>query len=211
MLRVIVIGVLLWLTLVLVAALAITALTAARLRTRNRVVPDVPTGAPLWWLWSPLPSARLHRRLHAAATPLHVPTPSTRRKAATAATPPTADLRRSLSHEAVRLDAHLVGLRRTSAGARRVALAHLSAQVRELEHLALRIRHLDAHAVPGEPVGLAPLAERVAHLEAAHAELDALERTAGLGPAPVPAALPADTGGHLPNHAASPAHERAAR
>lgn len=224
MLRTVLLALVLWLVLITTVVLATMAVAASRLRARNRVVPDAATGAPLWWLASPLPSARLHRRLRDAATPLHVPAPSARprrRRATAIPAPPTVELRRTLTAEAVRLDAHLVALRRMSPSTRRVALSTLSAQVRELEGLGQRIVRLDAQAAtngtagPWAPpgAGLAEVAERVGHLEAAHAELAAIEAHEGLGPAPdlEPRALPADTGGHLPGPPSGPAAEPARR
>ena len=54
-------------SLVMLAAVAATVWYAVhRLRRRNRVSPRRRTAAPLNWLWSFRPAARLHRRLRTA-------------------------------------------------------------------------------------------------------------------------------------------------
>jgi hypothetical protein len=202
MVRLVAIALLVWVVAVMTMVLVLSAVTAARVRARNRVVPDTPTLAPLHWLWSPTAAARLHRQLRDVATPLHVPAPPTGRRARAAAAPPapTVELRRSLCLEATRLDAHLASSRRAARPVRRATMQGVATEVTELQHLAQRIRHLETQAAslgghtPGQPTGLAPIAAHLELLEAAHGELDAIERATGLGPI---GALPTDTSGHL--------------
>jgi hypothetical protein len=155
---------------------------------RNRVSVHHPTTAPLTWLGWPTKPARMHRRLRNAVAPIDPPAPKRRRRSRPLRGSADA-LRRELVLQAVELDRHVVLASRQPRYLRAQMLEALDAQIREVEHLSLRIGALVQ--APGAPASgwdsgptpqqaLADIAERVAHLEHAHAELAHIERASGL-------------------------------
>lgn len=170
---------------------------SSRLKRRNRVVPTETSPAPVTWLVLPNHPARLHRRLQVAVrvVRVHAGLPDRPgRKARQAAT--TSGAVRSdtvdalvahLEADARLLDAELTRAARHPRSLRKAELAELDARVAHVEQVAGRIAQLavdDARASlpPGDPrrEGTDPLAEQLALLEAARAELARAERRGGL-------------------------------
>jgi hypothetical protein len=152
--------------------------TRWRLRKQLRVRPSTRSSAPTAWLVSTSEPARLHRRLRKAAT--------TARLAGAGGGASIADLANEIEDHAVALEAHLVLLSRMWRRERQ-ARKQLVTQVAQLEQLSAR---LAASAVDvgrpralgaGSPDALAELTERIDALDAARAELTALERSWNLG------------------------------
>lgn len=185
----IVLIVLVVLSLLSLAAVGSVAFVVWLLHRHNRVSPRTPTGAPLVWLCSPSTPARAHRRLRtAAATARAVPAtpdaPSHSRSALAA----------ELEAEAITLDRWVVWTSRAPHRWRRDHYRAIQAQIRQLEGLVMRLSSLEGDAPPATAESaqrhLDEVAERVAQLEQAHAEIRALERLT-LGTAPLPPAAPA--------------------
>lgn len=158
-----------------------------RFARRNRVSPAVKSPAPVTWLWSPRPTARLHRRLQAAVADIHL-APSRR---SPHRGPASADeLRRELEYQAVELDHHLVIVSRHPRGQRASLVRSLEQQVSEIEQLSVRLSRLSSRPegtpasgwdVTREPPDvLAEIARQLDVLDAAQDELTAIERAAGL-------------------------------
>lgn len=191
--------VLLVLGLLVVAALGSAAFLHWAIQRHNRVSPGTPTGAPLRWLCSPSTPARAHRRLRtAAATARSVPAdphgPSGSRAALAA----------ELEARAVDLDRWVVWTSRAPARWRREHYRAIDAQLRQLEGLVMRLASLDERSPSATATTaqhtLDHVAERVAELEQAHAEIRAIEELA-LGTRPIPE----------PQRAPTPTEGRAAR
>lgn len=127
------------------------------------------TGAPRRWLWSPSAPAKYHRRLRAAVRMLG-------RRVDVAP-----DARR-VRDEAVALDVQISAVSRLPVRARMAALHALAPAVREVEVVACRLAGLRPDLAPptlagtGEG-GLADVRERLDALDAARAEVAAVERT----------------------------------
>jgi hypothetical protein len=150
-----------------------------RLRRRLRLGPGARSVAPIRWLVSPGWAARLHRRLRRAVSGA---------MAAGSKATTTAELARELQQHAIALEAHLVvayQLGRPGAAQR----ATLTAQVVEAERLAVRLSHLAVESTQPAALAsagdstiepLAALGARLDALEAARAELGAVELRAGL-------------------------------
>jgi len=167
------------------------------LRRHNRVSPSVPTTAPLVWLCSPSRPARTHRRLRtSAASARRVPrqpdAPDHSRSA----------LSTDLERQAVDLDEWVLWTSRAPSRWRRDHYRAIDEQVRLLEGLTMRLS--DLGRVSDHPPAtaqacatdhrrnLGEAAERLAQLEQAHAEVEALERlTLGTAPLAPPATTPA--------------------
>lgn len=160
----------------------------ARLKQRNRVDPDIETIAPLSWLSNPTAPARLHRRLHDAIAPIHVPAKPSRRDGADG---PFVDLQRALAARAVEVDRHVVLAARLSGKQRRGALRSLRTNVTEIERLSgrmVQLRQPTRAQLPGAggdapdpaPDVLAELSNNLDLLENAHSELAEIERASGL-------------------------------
>ncbi len=163
----------------MVGAVAVTAASFLfvrwRLRRRNRVSPEHPTLAPLYWLVWPGRFAVLHRRLQAVVGVARALAPSS---------DAVTDMTATVESQAVALDRRLVlasRLRRQHT----IVLPALQAQVDELEAVTVRLgeladRQLEPARLPTDKEPLAQLGERLDALEAARAELGFLERDAGL-------------------------------
>lgn len=177
-------------TVVLLVLCGIALLVLARVRRRLRVSPHTATDAPLRWLVTPLPSARLHRRLQGAVRAVRSATRQggslgRSRRPPTASTRLAADLER----EAVAIDRRLVAVAKLGIGERRRALEDTAAEVARLEGLARRIADLarDEQQRPALVAGdsvLDDLAGRVERLEHARAELTLIEAEARLAVPP---------------------------
>lgn len=156
------------------ALLSVLALVVAvrHLRRRNRVSPAVPGTAPTWWLCTPSRPALLHRRLRRAVYAVR----QVRGGAA-------AELAADLEAHAVAVDRHLVLAARAPMSARPRLLRDVAGQVRDIEALTERVLAAAASPLQPGPERLALLAERLDSLEAAQAEIAALEEAAGLPPA----------------------------
>jgi hypothetical protein len=157
-----------------------------RLHKRNRVSPAVKSPAPLTWLWSPTQTARLHRRLQAAVTEIHL---SPTRRSHSGAECSVDELRRELEYQAVEIDHHLVVASRHPRRNRRHLLSTLDPQVAEVEQLSVRLSRLTRPAgsvssgwdmAQQPPEVLARISHQLDLLDAASEELTAIERAAGL-------------------------------
>jgi hypothetical protein len=149
------------------------------LHRRNRVSPQIPTIAPLTWLFLPERPARLHRRLRRAvsmartASALH-----TRTTGPGAMTIP--ELVADLERRACVIDNQLVIAARATGPARWAILNEMERQVYEVDTLAGRVAGMatawasnTATATMG-PAGLAALGERLDALESAMYQVGAL-------------------------------------
>ena len=182
------------------------------LSRHNRVSAEHPTAAPLAWVLSPSSAARLHRRLRTAVGWVDQSSPAPGRPEA------TDDLQRRLVEEAVAVDAHLVRAARAPRSHRRGLLRQTRDQVTEVERLAVRVHRLQRPpTVPstGRPApspdvaaNLADLRQHLDLLDAAHAELEDLERHAGLGDAPEMPTPRQAARAHAPATPAAPAPGR---
>jgi hypothetical protein len=148
-----------------------------RMRRFLRVRPSTRTQAPTGWALSTIEPARLHRRLRRVAA-------SARLSGANGDTT-TAALAVQVEDEAVRLETCLVALSRvwrTDRDARRL----MTAQITELEHLAVRLATNAASIsgpaalTTGAPDSLSELRERLDALDDARRELSTVERQAGV-------------------------------
>ena len=159
------------------AAVAALAYARYRLKKQLRLRPGTPSRAPTSWLVSTGEAARLHRRLrHATASA---------RATRAIGDSTTAPLIAEIEEHAVVLEAHLVVASKMK-GRGRTTRKAVAAQVTELEAVVARLattslRTPTAMALPGAPANrLAEVSERLDALEAARAELDAIEVEAGL-------------------------------
>lgn len=147
-----------------------------RLRRRNRVCATHPSSAPLHWLVSPAPGARLHRRLRNAVAVAHL-------AGAHARVP---ELVAEVEEHALALDHHVVITAQLARRERQRRWRQLDRQIADLEALTARLVTASveaAHrpALPSAGVDpLARIAERLDALEAARDELVGVERSAGL-------------------------------
>ena len=169
--------ILLWIAVVLiVGALVVGGAIGALVVTlahRNRVNPRVASRAPLRWLWSGSLAARLHRRLIAALTAARLAA-GLRRRARRAP-----DLVEALAVEAVALDERVVAAAYAPRRVRRQLLSTLESHVVTLEGVAGRLAGTlaaDGRPQAGPPPALEEVAERLDALDAAVAELEAVER-----------------------------------
>jgi len=174
----------LFVTLVVLGLLScacfVGALTYGRwqLRKQLRIRPSTRSAAPTSWLVSTSEPARLHRRLRKAA--------AVARLAGARGGASIASLAVEIEDHAIALEEHLVMMSRMWRRERH-ARQQLVAQVAQLEQLAGRMastavdnsrpRALGA----GSPDALAELAERIDALDAARAELTAIEQSWNLG------------------------------
>ncbi len=170
MLRVLLVLVVTMALLVGICACTVAALVHA-LTVRNRVCPNRPSPAPLNWLVSPAPAARLHRRLRAALAGAH-----------TALVNPRAEGLRlgevvgELRERALELDVQLVLADGSRAPGRRRMLRELQSEVVEVEELVQRVILLSRRPDdPAVPSGLGAVRQRLELLESALGELDGVE------------------------------------
>ena len=169
------------------------------LNRRNRLAPDIETGAPMHWLWAPTQPARLHRRLQRAVAPVHEPAPKERRRNRAAHAPPMdvvigpastiEDVCRAITGQATAVDREVVQVARLPRRARRSKLRLLQGEVTQIERLTVRVHEQRAAQARPATIGDAPRTRGEAlghldqHLDAiadAHAELHAIERANGL-------------------------------
>jgi hypothetical protein len=146
------------------------------LRRRNRVSPKVRSRAPLAWMASPGRAAAAHRRLRRAVQGVHA--------AATLPNVASGELSACIAdveRQAAAIDDHLVLAARCSPVVRRSLVRGLEGQVREIERVSARITTLvlGGHHPSGEwgADALRRISERLDALDAANAELAALEAT----------------------------------
>ena len=153
---------------------------AAWLRRRNRVSPNARSRAPLTWLVSPSRAALAHRRLRRAVVAVRAATaPRDRRTNRDGGE--LAACVAELQRHAAAVDDHLVLAARCSPAVRRNLVRGLGREVGDVERLAARV----TTAALGQSLGSAArrddavrhIAERLDALEAAHADLAALEAT----------------------------------
>jgi hypothetical protein len=174
---------LVWLATLIVTALVIR----SRLRRRNRVARQVPSSAPVHWLWSPSAPARLHRRLQTAVWTIDP-------ASGTASVPEAAGtdgIRDDLVAHATAIDQYLVAVRRAPRRIRRSELRITDGHVGIVEDLCARVGgspRVEPRtrwstpwvAAPGRrvtaPWPLLDLRERVLHLEAARSEIERVDR-----------------------------------
>jgi hypothetical protein len=185
----------------IVAMLLAGALLVHHLGRANRVAATVRSPAPLRWRWSGGSSARLHRRLQAAAWPIdpartHPDLPSA---------VGTDALRADLVAAAVRTDEHLAAVRRAPGRVRRATVRDTADRVRTIEVLAARLQARPVEPTWRDRVGLPTralvrttspdldlIAERVWCLELGRAEVAGVEKRA-VGPVPVSPPVPSTT------------------
>lgn len=156
-----------------------------RLQRANRVSPAVRSPAPTRWLWAPGRPARLHRRLRVATREIQL-APASRHRPVDRLS--VDDLRRELEAQAVEIDHHVVVAARHPRPYRRALLRQLDGQVSQVEHLSLRLSTLSR--LPGTPASgwdqaeppeaLGRITAQLDALDAAKAELEQIERAAGL-------------------------------
>lgn len=178
--------------IILLLLVALAALTLSRVRRRLRISPGVRSEAPLTWLASPVPTARLHRRLRSAVESVRLARGPRRRFRKGGDPTAVQRLADDVEREALAVGDRLVVVAKLGPGERRRALVDLAADVRRIEQLAHRVVELTrAEAatpqLPGTPTALDDLTDRVARISQAHAELSVIDTTAGLAvPAPPP-------------------------
>jgi len=129
-----------------------------RLRRHNRVQPTIPSAAPLRWLVSPAPAARLHRRLQ---TTVRIAEARGGRQA-----PAVADV----GAHAVDLDHRVVLAARRPLTDRWATLRALAAECDELERLTLAIEPVHRADAVGDPH------ERLTALAQARTEVESIDR-----------------------------------
>jgi hypothetical protein len=179
----IIVGWALFLTLLVLVPLLVA---LHRLKRRNRVSPDQPSGVPLVWLSAPTRPARLHRRLCSAAAVARM---VAERATAGGRLSRAAELAFEVEAEALMIDRHLPVVARLAPRERTLALRHLAGQVNELERLVSRLSLLDAGDHSSARLGhhgtaMEQLAQQLDALEAARAELRTIEAGAGLDTTP---------------------------
>lgn len=157
--------------------LAMMGATWRRIQLRNEVSPQHRLRPPTNWLASPSACGRLHRRLRAAVSALHLVLPLPRRRRRRRQEPTALeDLAREIEAHAVALDRDLMvvdRLRGPHAVTARKALAEQVGAIEVLTHRVTVAVHA-AERVPGEPPtpeALAAVATRLDLLDAARAEL----------------------------------------
>jgi hypothetical protein len=147
-----------------------------RLRRRNRVSPRRRTSAPLNWLWSFRPAARLHRRLRTAVL--------TAQRALDSGGdgcgpwPALVELAADIEQQACAIDTRLVVAGQAPVALRRKLVIDLTVQVVEVEHLTGRLVGLAQRTgaehgqQPDGATGTQRIRERLDALDEALAELD---------------------------------------
>lgn len=151
---------------------AVAALVARARRRSNRVVPDVPTEAPIAWAGAHTPLARLHRRLRAAVEAARaVPDPDGALIAA----------RVEVERTALAVDDHLVALHGLAERDRATRMAQATTAVASVEEAAARLADAAsasrATALPAVEQAL----ERAALVAEARRELEEDDPAAILG------------------------------
>jgi hypothetical protein len=123
-----------------VIAATCSALTVRWVRRSNRVNPNLPTLAPLTWLWSPFLAARLHRRLRRSVATVDEALPRGRRNRRTwpqrpraGAWPALTSAADQLARYAADVDAHLVQAQHAG------RVQQVAWEVDEVEHMAARL------------------------------------------------------------------------
>jgi len=167
--------VMVWLSVSALAALA----GLAWLHRRNRVAPGARAKRPLRWLISPTGPSRAHRRLRRAVTASRVAVTHARQRGALGVDHLEGCVA-ELQHHALAVDDRLAIADRCPPRERRAMMRGLAAQVAEVERLSARlVGALMARGGPAvaDPIDDTPrrLTERLDALDAAHAELAALE------------------------------------
>ena len=168
--------------LTLATPAAITWVVLRRLQRSNRVSPQIPTYAPLLWLWVPHRPARLHRRLRRVT--------AVARAAGGGNLPSMPELAGELERRACATDSKLVLAAKVGGPARWGMLNEVEREVRDLELLATRMLTMTT-TWSSTAVGTEAIAERLDALEAAMREVD--EIASAHSPRPVPR--------HSPDHA----------
>lgn len=168
-----------------VMVVVVTALSVSMLRRRNRVSPRHRSPAPVHWLGSPLPSARLHRRLQRAVDALALERPRARRRRVSNEPVDALDaVTAQIERHAVGLDHQVVVATALRGEARRVRLRELSSEIEVLEsatHRVMLARASRACDVTANGTGtLVEIHARLDALEAARAEIAAIEDAHGL-------------------------------
>lgn len=156
-------------------------------------------GAPVSWLALPGPASSLHRRLRRSVQALRTAVPPpTKRQQRKGQVHQLHRLAHEIEQHASVVAADVVVVARLRGPERQRALAGLRTQVEQIEGLCARVAIAtptisSIAPAPADPAVLGRLTDELDALEAAHAELAALERGVGLGPV-LPAGLP--TGPH---------------
>jgi hypothetical protein len=159
-------------TVCLASILATAGALVWTLRRRNRVVRNVRNSVSLSWLCSPVAPARLHRRLRRAVLAAEA---AARRDHSGA----VGELTSQLADEALLVDAELVRISGLPRHARRRSLTEASRRTVTIEASAVRLSSLtspSAQHAAARASGADRLTERIDLLEAAHADVERLER-----------------------------------
>src|SRR5215212_3012644 len=118
--------------LLVVSAVA-TALVVRWVQRHNRVDPRVRTAAPVAWLYSMRPAARLHRRLRKSVACARAALDAGLERGAPWST--LVELSGEVADRAVAIDRELVVVHRAPTASRRRLLRELTAEVNEVEAL----------------------------------------------------------------------------
>jgi len=140
-----------------------TLLVIRRLRHSNRVSPQVPTFAPMVWLWIPHRAARLHRRLRRLS--------AVARAAGRSTLPSMPDLVGDLERRACATDSKLVLAARMTGPPSWSMMNEVESEIRDLEALATRMVAMST-TWSSTSVGTEAIAERLDALEQAMREVD---------------------------------------
>jgi hypothetical protein len=158
---------------VFVALFLFVAIGHRSLTRSNRIVPAIPTQAPLIWRWSIGVSARHHRRLQRIAA-------LSRASAAAAGVGGVGvgELAADIERQACALDDQLALARHLPTSQRVRRLFDLDRAIAELEQLSMRVTILAGEVSSPAGQTSVPLAERITHLEEAVAEVRRIEAEA---------------------------------
>jgi len=147
----------------LVTPALITLFVVRRLQRSNRVSPQVPTYAPMIWLWVPHRPARLHRRLRRVT--------ALARGAAGGSLPSMPELAGDLERRACATDSKLVLAARMTGPPSWSMMNEVESEIRDLEALATRMVAMST-TWSSTSVGTEAIAERLDALEQAMREVD---------------------------------------
>jgi hypothetical protein len=152
------------------ATVAVLALQIRRRQRRaNQVVPGIDGSAPASWAGAHTPEARLHRRLRDAMAAL---------RAVPGLDAVTPGGRAELDRYALALDERLVAVAAVPESERAPALGRVTADIEALESAVGGLTTQVASGRPAMGDAVRSLSQRMAQLDEARAELDALESDA---------------------------------
>jgi hypothetical protein len=162
-----VIELLIGLAIVVVGTVTYVALRNAQdFSDANEVIPGHPTQAPKGWAGAHSPEARLHRRLRDSMTSL--------RANRSLDEPALVPVREALEREALAVDDRLVAAAALPKGVRDEPLAQVTAAVEAIEQAVADVVGLRGPGAAATEQAIAEVRTRLALVEEARAELDAL-------------------------------------